>query len=307
MKEVQVLLSSYNGEKYIREQIDSILAQNDVAVKLLVRDDGSSDGTVNVLNQYKEAHDNIRVILGENLGVIGSFFKLIEEAEEADYTAFADQDDVWLPGKLFRAVSALKEQQTEEPLVYCSAKQLVDEQLHPLPAGIQYNSVKPVFGNALVENMCTGCTCVINKEMLRLLKGRIPEFTVMHDFWIYLVGSCFGRVIYDEESHILYRQHKGNELGAASSQWENYRRRIKNFKKHRGQLTRQAGELLKLYGKELSGDNKKLTANRILAEELVQAKKDRKIRRKLVREGKVFRQRKSDDGIMKILLYFGLL
>lgn len=307
MKEVQVLLSSYNGEKYIREQIDSILAQENVAVKLLVRDDGSMDKTVEILKAYEEANDNIWVLYGENLGVIHSFFTLIEEAEEAEFTAFADQDDVWLPEKLFRAVSALEEQKSELPLVYCSAKQLVDEQLNPLSQALHYNNVRPAFGNALVENMCTGCTCVINREMLQLLKGRTPDFTVMHDFWIYLVGSCFGRVLYDKESYILYRQHSGNELGAASSLLENYKRRIKNFKKHRGQLTRQAGELLRLYGKELSGDDKKLTANRTLAEELVQAKKDKKIRRKLVKEGKVFRQRKSDDGIMKVLLYFGLL
>ena len=307
MKEVQVLLSSYNGEKYIREQLDSILAQKNVAVKLLVRDDGSTDKTVEILKAYEEANDNIRVLCGENLGVIHSFFTLIEEAEEAEFTAFADQDDVWLPEKLFRAVSALEGQKTELPLVYCSAKQLVDEQLNPLSQALLYNNVRPDFGNALVENMCTGCTCVINREMLKLLKGRTPDFTVMHDFWIYLVGSCFGRVLYDKESYILYRQHSGNELGAASSLLENYKRRIKNFKKHRGQLTRQAKELLRLYEKELSGDDKKRTANRALAEELVQAKKDKKIRRKLVKEGKVFRQRKSDDGIMKVLILFGLV
>lgn len=301
MKQVQVLLSSYNGEKYIKEQIDSILAQKDVAVQLLVRDDGSTDKTAEILKICEEAHDNIRVLYRENLGVIKSFFDLMEEAGEAEYIAFADQDDVWLPGKLFRAVSTLEEQKTEAPMVYCSARQLVDEQLNPLPEGIRYSNVIPDFGNALVENMCTGCTCVINKEMLRLLKGRTPDFTVMHDFWIYLVGTCFGEVIYDTESYILYRQHGGNELGAASSLFQNYKRRIKNFKRHRGQLTRQAENLLRLYGTEMSKEKK------TLAEELVQIKKDKKIRSKLVREGKVFRQRESDDGIMKVLLLLGLL
>ena len=309
MKQVQVLLSSYNGEKYIKEQIDSILAQRGVLIQLVVRDDGSTDKTVEILKTYEEAHDNIRILYGENRGVIKSFFTLIEEAEAAEYTAFADQDDVWLPDKLYRAMEVLRKKQiqTEQkearlmPLVYCSAKQLVDEQLQPLPEGIRYGSVKPDFGNALVENMCTGCTCVINREMLQLLKGKAPDFTVMHDFWVYLVGSCFGTVVYDTESYILYRQHSGNELGAASSLLENYKRRIKNFKKHRGQLTRQAEELLRLYGNEMPEEKKRL------AEELVKAKKNRKIRRKLVKEGKVFRQRRSDDGIMKILLLLGLV
>lgn len=301
MRKVQVLLSAYNGEKFIREQIDSILVQKNVEVELLIRDDGSTDGTKGILRQYESIHNNIRVIYGENLGVIKSFFTLIEEANGAAYTAFADQDDVWLPEKLFQAVSLLEKEQNVMPLVYCSAKQLVDEKLNPLPTAIAYNKVRPEFGNALVENMCTGCTCVMNRKMLLLLKGRQPEFTVMHDFWIYLVGSCFGRVIYDEKAYILYRQHGKNALGAASSLWENYRKRVKNFKKHRGQLTRQAEELLKLYGTQMPEEKK------VLAEELLKIKKDRRIRRKLWKESAIFRQRKSDDRIMKILLFFGLL
>lgn len=301
MKKVQVLLSSYNGEKFIREQIDSILAQKNVEVELLIRDDGSTDGTKDILQQYEAIHNNVRVIYGENVGVIKSFFSLLEEADEAAYTAFADQDDVWLPEKIFRAVTLLEKEQQNMPLVYCSDKQLVDESLHPLSAAITYNKVRPEFGNALVENMCTGCTCVINKDMRLFLKGRQPEFTIMHDFWIYLVGSCFGKVIYDEKAYILYRQHGGNKLGAASSLMENYRRRIQNFNKHRGQLTRQAEELLKLYGNQMLAEKKKL------AEEVVQIKKDRKIRRKLWTEGAIFRQKKSDNWIMKILLLFGLL
>ncbi|MBP3609389.1 MAG: glycosyltransferase family 2 protein [Lachnospiraceae bacterium] len=312
MKKVQVLLSSYNGEKYIREQIDSILAQENVEVELLIRDDGSTDGTVEILRKYEAEYDNIRVFFGENQGVIKSFFRLIEEAgEKADYTAFSDQDDVWLPGKLERAVTMLERENLSEkilgqdnrksPLVYCSAKQLVDEQLRLLPAAIRYKIVRPFFGNALVENMCTGCTCVINRDMLCLLKGRKPEFTVMHDFWVYLVGSCFGQVVYDEESYILYRQHGGNELGAASSLAENYKRRVKNFKKHRGQLTRQAEELLRLYGTGIPEEK------RVLAEKLVQAKRKRKMRWNVIRSGRVFRQRKSDDVIMKMLLLAGLL
>ncbi len=301
MKKVQVLLSSYNGEKFIREQIDSILAQKNVEVELLIRDDGSTDGTKDILWQYEATHNNVRVIYGENVGVIKSFFSLIEKADEAAYTAFADQDDVWLPEKIFRAVTLLEKEQQNIPLVYCSDKQLVDESLNPLSAAITYNRVRPEFGNALVENMCTGCTCVINKDMLLLLKGRQPEFAIMHDFWIYLVGSCFGKVIYDEKAYILYRQHDGNMVGAANSLMENYRRRIQNFKEHRGQLTRQVEELLKLYGNQILAEKKKL------AEEVVQIKKDRKIRRKLWTEGAIFRQKKSDNWIMKILLLFGLL
>lgn len=304
MKEtVQVLLSSYNGEKYIREQIDSILGQKNVKVRLLVRDDGSVDGTRGILAEYEKSYENITVLYGENVGVIKSFFALIEAADEHySYFAFSDQDDVWLPDKLARAVHMLEEKETTDcPLTYCSAKQLVDADLRPLKQAIRYSSVKAEFGNALVENMCTGCTCVINREMIMLVKGKTPKFTVMHDFWIYLVATCFGKAVYDKASRILYRQHGGNELGAASSLFENYRRRVKYYRKHRGQLTRQAEEFLKIYGNEMPKEKRKL------AEDLVRSKTDKRIRKKLLKARKVFRQRKSDDVIFRILLLAGKL
>lgn len=296
MKKVQVLLSSYNGEKYIREQIDSILAQEHVEVELLIRDDGSKDRTRAILEEYQNTHQNVHVIYGENLGVVKSFFTLINEAEGVEYTAFADQDDVWLSEKLFRAVKLLEQETEDIPIVYCSAKQLVDEELNPISIAMMYKNVRTEFGNALVENMCTGCTCVVNKKLLQLIQRKIPEFAIMHDFWIYLVGTCFGKVIYDEQSYILYRQHGNNELGAASSLLENYKRRVKNFRKHRGQLTRQARELLKIFGQQMPKEKRELT------ERLVQAKKNKTVRKKLLQEKSVFRQRKSDDWIFRCLI-----
>lgn len=302
MKEIQVLLSSYNGEKYIKEQIDSILTQKNVDIQLLIRDDGSSDGTRQILKEYADKYANVSVVYGENVGVIRSFFELIESADvSVPYVALADQDDVWLPDKLYRAITLLEMEKERMPLVYCSARQLVDAELHPIPAAMTYPDIRLEFGNALVENMCTGCTSVINQQMLLLLKGRTPEFTVMHDFWIYLVGTCLGKVVYDEESFILYRQHGNNVVGSASSIVENYKRRIKNFRKHRGQLTKQAEELLRIYREEMP------EGKRELAELLIQTKSGMKARRKLLRERKIFRQRKSDNVIMRILLLLGLV
>jgi len=302
---VQVLLSSYNGENYIREQLDSILSQQ-TAVELLIRDDGSTDSTPDILREYAEKHSNIQVLYGENVGVIQSFFALLQAADSTSpYIALADQDDVWLPEKLARAQEMLAKQEQQSgaslPLVYCSAKKLVDEKLQPLPNGIHYPEVHPEFGNALVENMCTGCTCVFNGDLLRLLQGKVPEFTIMHDFWIYLVGTCFGKAIYDEESYVLYRQHGNNELGEASSLFENYKKRIRNFKKHRWQLSRQAESLLKCYGDSMPEENKSLVQRFIAARKHLGAGKD------LIKEKAIFRQRKSDQKIMELLLWLGLL
>ncbi len=316
MIEVQVLLSSYNGEKYIREQLDSILIQKNVKVELLIRDDGSTDKTIEILQEYERKWDNVQVIYGKNIGVIESFFTLIEQvSRDKEYIAFSDQDDKWLPEKLIKAVQKIRKQQTKktvstkqlvndnklQPIVYCSAKQLVNATLQPLPMGISYKTVKTEFGNALVENMCTGCTCVINRELLQLLKERKPTFTIMHDFWIYLIGTCFGIVIYDKNSYILYRQHDNNVLGTASSLLENYKRRIKNFRKNRGKLTKQAEELVKIYSELMPEENKSLI------EQFIKSKKKISLRRKIVVEGKIFRQRMSDDWIMKLFLLLGWL
>lgn len=302
---VQVLLSSYNGEKFIREQLESILNQQ-VSVELLIRDDGSADSTPNILRDYAEKYPNIQVIFGENVGVIQSFFELIQKAEtDCAYVALADQDDIWLSEKLARAQRLLQAEEQRHgaplPLVYCSAKKLVDEGVQPLPSGISYPMVRPEFGNALVENMCTGCTCVFNGELLRLLQGKIPEFTIMHDFWIYLVGTCFGKAVYDTESYVLYRQHGSNELGEASSLLENYKKRIRNFKKHRWQLSRQAESLLQCYGDNMPEEKK------ILAERFIACRKHIGAGVGLIKEKGIFRQRTSDQKIMELLLWLGLL
>lgn len=299
MTTVQVLMSSYNGEKYIKEQLDSILVQKNIAVELLIRDDGSTDKTIEILREYERKWNNIQVIYGENIGVIESFFTLIEQVSiEQKYVAFSDQDDIWLPEKLIKAVQKIK---LGYPVVYCSEKQLVNARLQPLLSGISYKTVRTEFGNALVENMCTGCTCVINKEMVQLLKGRKPKFTIMHDFWIYLVGTCFGTVIYDRESYILYRQHENNILGAESCLLGSYKRRIKNFRTNRGKLTKQAEELLRIYDEIIPEKNKNLL------EQFIQSKQKISLRKKLLIEGDIFRQRVSDNWIMKLFLLLGLL
>lgn len=303
MKEVvQVVLSSYNGEAYIRKQMDSILAQENVSVVLTVRDDGSTDGTKDILSEYKERCENVQVIYGQNLGVIHSFFSLLSAvSEEAKYIALADQDDIWLPDKLYHALKKIKQVEQGQPVVYCSGLALIDGEDKPLPSAIRYPLVKTEFGNALVENMCTGCTCVVNRELVELLQGHTNSFTIMHDFWIYLVGTCFGTVVYDRESYTLYRQHGNNELGAATTLFENYRRRIKNFKKHRGQLTRQAGAFLAEYGECMQEEKKELLSC------FVTYKTNKKNKWKLIRQGLVFRQRKSDNIIMKLMLLLELI
>lgn len=130
-KSVQVVMSTYNGEKYLKEQIDSILSQEGVDVRLYIRDDGSSDRTTDILASYQE-HKNVKIEKGNNLGFAKSFLTALDECDEADYYAFSDQDDVWEKDKLSTAIEILEEESQSTPLLYCSALQRVDENLNPL-------------------------------------------------------------------------------------------------------------------------------------------------------------------------------
>ena len=113
---VSVLMSTYNGEKYLHEQINSILGQQGVEIHLLIRDDGSSDGTVEICKEYAKKYNQITFYQGENLGVGKSFLDLLKHAPDADYYSFADQDDVWLEDKIIRAVTMIKKAEYKKNL-----------------------------------------------------------------------------------------------------------------------------------------------------------------------------------------------
>ena len=296
---VEILLPTYNGEKYIKDQLSSIWAQDYPAIELLIRDDGSSDRTVEIMKENLIGKP-ARLIEGENIGVVRGFFYLLSQVpKDADYIALCDQDDVWLSDKISTAIEALEKENPNEPVLYCSAVQPVNQNLIPVSQCLHYTKVIPSFENALVENMCTGCTAVMNRKLFELLRNQQPEFTVMHDFWIYLLASCFGKVIYDSTPHILYRQHTDNQIGMATNLFENYKRRVMNFRKHRGQLMRQVHELERLY--MIPEENKKVV------DQFLQIPRSFKARVKLLGSKKVYRQRKSDDVILKILILIGKL
>ena len=143
---VQILMSTYNGEEFVREQLDSILAQSYPDVDILIRDDGSQDDTFVILKEYEERHSNIRAYQGENIGVNKSFFELLRKSnQEAAYIGFCDQDDYWLPEKIEKAAEQLE--RLDGPALYCSAKTLVDENLEPLNSQQNPHRI-PGFGNA---------------------------------------------------------------------------------------------------------------------------------------------------------------
>ncbi|BBF44270.1 alpha-L-Rha alpha-1,3-L-rhamnosyltransferase [Lachnospiraceae bacterium KM106-2] len=294
---LQVLMSAYNGEKYIRVQLDSILNQTYQNIEILIRDDGSTDSTVSILKEYQEKYENVSFYSGENVGVIGSFFDLINHADkEATYYAFSDQDDYWLEQKLEAAVEQLQKEK-EIPFLYCSNTTLVDDQLEVIPMEIKQSKVVPEFGNALVENKATGCTCVINHELLKLLQHVEPEYTVMHDWWIYLAASCFGKVYFDPVSYIYYRQHGGNQVGARNTYWKEFVARFKRFGSNKGKIIRQLRAFENAYEIE--------SAKREKLHIVTDYKKSFKNRLKAILTKEVYRQRTVDNIVFKALFLIG--
>lgn len=266
MYTVLVLMSTYNGEKYIDEQMQSLLEQKEIALHLLIRDDGSKDSTVERLRHWESQYPNrITTIPSPNIGVVRSFFELIEQCpDQYDYYAFCDQDDVWLPTKLISAIHKLNvhserssESADKRPLMYCSTTQMTDESLSPTKLWPPMPEKRLSPYNALIENVCVGCTMMMNREAMLLVKQQMPKHVdkvIMHDWWVYLSVSCFGEVVFDEKPYILYRQHQHNALGGATdrllSKWV---KRVKRFMKGKNRyiLSMQAGEFMATFGEHI--------------------------------------------------------
>lgn len=299
MKKVQVLLSSYNGEKYLAAQLESILAQDYEKISILIRDDGSTDRTLEIIQYYADKYANIAYYVGKNLGVQQSFFQLMQHADKmADYYAFSDQDDVWLPEKIRQAVQLLEKQDQSLPLLYASKTTLVDAELKEIPIRKKRVKIRPEFGNALVENVCTGCTEVFNRRLLELVTKQTPTYAIMHDWWLYLCATAFGWVYYDVNSYILYRQHGNNQVGSSVSFVDDWSRRFKNFKRSNGALRKQVAEFQKIYGSDYEKSK--------YAAWVAGYKYKLDYRRKLIFSKEIFRQGKLDDLIFRVLFLLGM-
>jgi rhamnosyltransferase len=220
-----ILLSSYNGERFIAEQINSIRRQTYTDWALVVRDDGSSDGTVAVIRSLAEQDPRITLLEDTkgNLGPAASFGALLVHAQEhgARYIALADQDDVWLPTKLARELDRLRDQEAASgvtvPLLIHSDLAVVRQDLTLLHRsflqhqGLRHQAERPLRG-LLIQNFVTGSTVVFNWA---LLECAVPfPRVIMHDWWLALCAAAFGRLLYLPEATVLYRQHADNAQGS---------------------------------------------------------------------------------------------
>lgn len=213
--QVAILLSTYNGEQWLEELLDSVLGQKGVDTHLFVRDDGSCDGTIEILRHRAKKTGKITVFEGENIGVIASFNDLMSRPQLVSfkYIAFCDQDDVWLPDKLLKAVSMLDKCDCKKPALYCSNLTIVDRELKP-QHNMRSEGIAVTLEGLLVQNFGTGCTQVFNQAARTYYLLGLGCDMEMHDYWMSLICMCIGNVVYDNESQILYRQHEDNVVGA---------------------------------------------------------------------------------------------
>lgn len=219
---VEVLLATYNGARYLNDQLDSILAQSCPAWRLTIRDDGSTDNTVQIIKDYiGKFPGKIRLIDEDSkrLGARGNFLKLLD-VSEADYVMFSDQDDRWLPDKIRLTLRAMLECEARHE----GAPVLVHTDLYVADMGLNvisksfwgYQGIDPLkksLNNLLIFNNVTGCTVMINSA-LRRLATPMPQEALFHDVWLALVASAFGHIENVGVPTVLYRQHGENVIGA---------------------------------------------------------------------------------------------
>jgi len=245
-----ILLSTYNGEKFLIEQIDSLLSQS-VPVRIFVRDDGSSDSTLEILKQY-EAEGKIELVAGENFGVAKSFFWLLQNASPSDYYAFCDQDDVWDTDKIEVALQKLQAMDNDKPLLYMGTTRHVDSELNPLPKK-KVRKRKLTFGTSLIESAAVGCTFIFNHALVSLVQQQEPQDFYIHDWFLHKIAAGCGEIIFDDNPHINYRQHGDNVIGGRKS----FSQRLKGivFGKNAGVRHRDAVALEKYFTKALIAEN----------------------------------------------------
>ncbi|MBT0894449.1 glycosyltransferase family 2 protein [Geobacter hydrogenophilus] len=295
-------MSTYNGERFVAEQIESILSQTYSDIRLTIRDDGSKDSTPDILSRYAATDDRIKFVLHKNVGIVGSFYRLLQDADpECQFVAFADQDDVWMPDKVERAVQVLSTYDNAGPLLYCANLEYVSTDLRHL--GYSRNIARKAgLNNALVQNIAQGCTVVINDAARKLLlKHAWPPQVMMHDWWLYVVVSAFGSVIRDDFISMKYRQHEGNVIGGTVTFFSDFRKRISNFINRNNQsffgCYPQANGFWKTYGGELAGESREVIR------QFIDSRKSlfRRIKYLSCKQ-RVYRQTFTDNLILQMLI-----
>jgi glycosyltransferase involved in cell wall biosynthesis len=231
---VDILLATHNSEKYLAQLLDSLLTQMYRDIRILVSDDASQDGTIVILRKYIKAYANIVPLENEMpLGGAKQNFFWLTEHSTSEYAMFADHDDMWLPNKVADTLALMQEAETkygkDTPILAHTDLEVVDADLKTIAPSMMHaqrlNGEIVQLNRLLVQNHVTGCTSMVNRALLGRLKYGSLEPIIMHDWWLALVASAFGRIVFLNKPTVKYRQHAGNEIGAVNTRSAGYVRR----------------------------------------------------------------------------------
>lgn len=218
---VAILMCSYNGERFLAEQIDSFERQTHRNWSLVVSDDGSQDGTLEILKAYIDSwgQERLKIVQGPQQGFVKNFLSLTCSTDiDAEFFAWADQDDIWSEDKLHVALAWLQTIPKHIPALYCGRTKLIDESGTPIGFSPRF-CLPPSFANALVQSISGGNTMVFNQAARDLLQKADDNLIIpSHDWWAYqLISGAGGAIHYDPEPRVLYRQHDENLVGSNAS------------------------------------------------------------------------------------------
>lgn len=221
---VCILMAVYNGARDLPEQLTSFAAQNHATWCLIASDDGSNDTSVELLRGFADTQAakgrQVTILQGPRRGLVANFLSMLAAVpDDAAWVALSDQDDVWLPGRLDRGITALGQLPADIPALYCSRTWIVDQDLQNRRLSADFRK-PPGFRNALVQNIAAGNTILLNRTAVDLARAAMPEALSVpglpaHDWWLYqIITGVGGTVIRDTEPTLLYRQHQANQIGA---------------------------------------------------------------------------------------------
>lgn len=302
---ILVLMSAYNGEKYIEEQIKSIFNQKgNFDIHLSIRDDGSKDNTISIIEKLIKKYDNIELIIGRNIGCNSSYFELFKHASTKKnyyyYYALSDQDDIWLESKLLTGINRILKESIDGPILYGSPSYLVKDDLVPYGT-TQYKNKEISIYNTIIQNIVPGHSQIFNRQLLELLIIKVDINNVyVYDSWITNVATVFGTVLFENKPNTLYRMHNENVVGYGNSKFNWINERIKRIQN--GDIKKQVTQIEMFY----KTFNKKLdNCSRIELTSFLNSRKNINSRFKYLLKTKLYRQRRSETFFFKLLYLFG--
>jgi glycosyltransferase involved in cell wall biosynthesis len=262
---ITILMATYNGEAFLPQQLESLLGQTVQDFTLYVRDDGSSDSTLDILRDYSNRYPSRITVSGDGRnsgGTKHNFMRMMTSIRD-DYLMLCDQDDVWFPDKIEKTLTRMKETEAQygvdTPVLVHTDLRVVDANLEVINpsfrAAMNANYSRTRLKDQVIQNTLTGCTAMYNRALAELLIAE-PPYMVMHDWWLILVASAFGTIAPLEDQTILYRQHGANQIGAKDVRTLRYKlARLRAYGAIREAIRNtypQADGLLELYRDRLS-------------------------------------------------------